>query len=78
MKSYDDLKSRLEAELSKAVTNHECEIAERHRTGEALATAVDRLQRFVLHGMIPEDITDEESGGNTTGAVESKQAGVAG
>ena len=66
MKSYDDLKSILEAELSKAVANHE---RERHRTGEALAEAVDRFQRFALHGMIPEDITDEEGGGNTIGRV---------
>jgi hypothetical protein len=75
MKSYDDMKSILEAQLSRAVTNHECEITERHRTGEALAVAVERLQRFVLHGMIPEDITDEES--EAIRSVECQRAGSA-
>jgi hypothetical protein len=61
MKSYDDIKSMLDAELGAAITAHERELLNRHRTGEALASARERYDRFTLHGMIPEDFAEDES-----------------
>ena len=60
MKSYDEIRSMLEAELEEAMTRHEGETLRRHHSGAALATAIDRYRRFVNHGIIPEDIADGE------------------
>jgi hypothetical protein len=51
----------LDAELGEAITAHERELLNRHRTGEALARARERYDRFTLHGMIPEDFAEDES-----------------
>jgi hypothetical protein len=60
MKSYDDIRSMLEAELEEAMTRHEGETLHRHHTGAALAEAIDRYRRFTNHGIIPEDIAEDE------------------
>ena len=58
--SYDDIKSILDAELGEATAAHERELLNRHRTGEALAKARERYDRFTLHGMIPEDLEEDD------------------
>jgi hypothetical protein len=60
MKSYDEIRLMLEVELEEAMTRHEGETMHRHHTGGALAKAIDRYRRFVNHGIIPEDIADDE------------------
>jgi len=49
-----------EAELEEAMTRHEGETLHRHHTGAALAEAIDRYRRFTNHGIIPEDIAEDE------------------
>jgi len=55
LKSYDQIKAALEAELREAKKLHEREILNRLVTRRAVRNAFKRLQRFALHGMIPED-----------------------
>ena len=59
MKSYDEIEAILDAALSDAMESHEREVLNRHRTGAALAAALDRYNRFTHHGMIPEDLSDD-------------------
>jgi hypothetical protein len=60
MKSYDEIRSMLEAELEEVMTRHEAETLHRHHTGAALAKAIDRYRRFVNHGIIPDDLADDD------------------
>jgi len=60
MKSYDEIRSMLEAELEEAMTRHEGETLHRHHTGAALIKAIDRYRRFTNHGIIPEDFDEDE------------------
>jgi hypothetical protein len=46
VKSYEDLKSILERELSEAIVLHEFERFDRQRTSEKLASAIEYLDRF--------------------------------
>ncbi len=56
MKSYDEIRDHLQAELERATYRHAREDSE--ESGEALKSAQDRYDRFSLHGMIPEDLAD--------------------
>jgi hypothetical protein len=60
MKSYNDIKFILENDLRKAAAAHECEVLDPVRTSEALAKSIERYDRFVLHGMIPEDFIEDD------------------
>ena len=61
MKSHDDIRFILDAELSEAVTAHERALQNQNLTGEAVAKARERYDRFVLHGMIPDDLRDDDA-----------------
>ena len=58
MRSYDEIKSLLEQRVDQALFRHKNEIKDRQRTSEELAQAIDTYDRFTLHGLIPDDITD--------------------
>lgn len=58
LKSYDEIKAILEAALNEASAAHEA--LNEHSTRELLAKAHERYTRFILHGMIPEDLSDED------------------
>ena len=60
MKSYDEITTILDTALTEAMEAHEHEVFNRHHTGAALAKALERYNRFTLHGMIPEDLNDDE------------------
>ena len=60
MKSYDEIKTILEAELEKAMANHDREALDRHRTGAALARALDHYNRFARDGLVPEHLSNED------------------
>jgi hypothetical protein len=60
MKSYDEIKTILEAELEEAKANHDREALDRHRTGITLARVLDHYNRFTLHGVVPEHLSDED------------------
>lgn len=60
MKSYDEIKAILEAELKEATANHDRESLDRNRTGAALERALDHYNRFTLHGVVPEHLSDED------------------
>ena len=60
LKTFDEIKATLESALEKAMVNHEREVLNPHHTGAALATALEHCNRFTLHGVIPEHISDEE------------------
>jgi hypothetical protein len=49
------------AELSEAVTAHGRALQNQHLTGEAVAKARERYDRFTLHGMIPDDLRDDDA-----------------
>ena len=59
MKSYGQIKAILEAELNRAIEEHEDETTEPGRTGAAVEWARERYERFALHGMIPEDFSED-------------------
>ena len=56
MKSYDEIRDHLQAQLDEATERHAREGSEETRT--AVESARDRYERFVLHGMIPDDLAD--------------------
>jgi hypothetical protein len=56
MKSYDQIRNRLQAELELATYRHAREDSEESK--DAVETAQERYDRFVLHGMIPDDLAD--------------------
>lgn len=58
MSAYDEIRSSLRAALEEAKVRHACEALDKRRTSVALARAIDRYDRFTLHGMIPEDFTE--------------------
>jgi hypothetical protein len=56
MKSYDEIREHLQAELDRAMELHS-----RENTTETqieLRMAQERYNRFALHGMIPHDISE--------------------
>lgn len=61
MKSYDNIRSILDAALSEAVTAHERGLLNKRVTGDAVVKARERYDRFVLHGMIPDDVGDDDA-----------------
>ena len=68
MSAYDEIQSSLRAALEEAMARHAREVLHRRRTAAALARAVERYDRFTLHGMIPEDFTENQ--GNSMGVPE--------
>ena len=46
MKSYDKIRSMLEAEVEEGMTRHEAETLHWHHSGAALAKAIDRYRRI--------------------------------
>jgi len=60
LKSYDEITAILDAALTEAMETHEHEVVNRHRTGAALANALERYNRLTLHGMIPEDLKEDD------------------
>ena len=59
MSPDDEIAAILDTALSEAMAIHEGEVLNRHRTGAALAQALERYNRFTRHGMIPEDLSDD-------------------
>lgn len=59
MKSFDDIRLLLEAELRAAMDAHEIESVYPHQTREAMVRAIDRYRSFVRHGLIPEDLSED-------------------
>jgi hypothetical protein len=71
---YDEIRSILGTELSKARTAHEREGVNRHSTGDALKRAGERYERFTLHGMIPDNFKEDGEGSwSWPGATPTKQ-----
>lgn len=62
MKSFDEIKSLLERELHVAMDARERDFLHQRQTSEAMLRAIDRYKRFVLHGVMPEDLADDEGG----------------
>jgi hypothetical protein len=60
LKSYDEIKAILDLELSDAMERHEREGLNWHHTGKLLAEALEHYNRFTLHGMIPEDLKEDD------------------
>lgn len=58
MSAYDEIRSILRAALEEARLCDAREVAHKGRTSAALARAIDRYDRFTLHGMIPEDFAE--------------------
>lgn len=56
MKSYDEIRDHLQVQLDEATERHAREESEETRT--AVESARDRYERFVFHGMIPDDLED--------------------
>ncbi len=56
MHSYDEIRAYLEAELVKAISANA--LNNQEETARNLASAQERHDRFVLDGMIPNDLTD--------------------
>ncbi len=54
---YDSIREHLERQLNEARALHERE--QRAESSHALNAARERYERFVLHGMIPEDLSEE-------------------
>jgi hypothetical protein len=57
MESYDEIKAYLQGELDKARKAHASEYFNRFEAGKKLRVSMERYDRFVLHGMIPADLT---------------------
>ena len=60
VKTYDEIRDTLDTALYEAIAAHENEVLNRHYTHKLLAEALDRYNRFILHGIIPEGIGDDE------------------
>jgi hypothetical protein len=58
MKCYEEVRSMLESAVREAAERHAAEMLDRQRTESLLAKAADEYERFTLHGMIPEDMTE--------------------
>jgi hypothetical protein len=56
MKSYDEIREHLQAELDNATAVHARE--NRPETEKDVLAAQERYERFSLHGMIPEDLAE--------------------
>ena len=63
MESYDEIKAYLQDELDKATQSYASEYVNRFEAGKKLRVSMRRYDRFVLHGMIPADLTHEDAGG---------------
>lgn len=61
MRSFDEIKSILENELITAIEANQREATHGHHSREAVTRAIERYKRFVEHGMIPEDLADDDS-----------------
>jgi len=61
VKSYDEIKALLGVALIDAVKIHEREELNPHDIGAAVAKALERYNRFTLHGMIPDDLREDDA-----------------
>lgn len=65
MHSYDEIKAHLERQLTEAMACHHEEALDRNRTAAAVARAQARLENFTLHGLIPEELSEDIIGGGS-------------
>lgn len=62
MHSYDDIKNLLEQRMHDAAERHQQESVNRRHTLEQFMRAHEVYEAFVLHGIIPEELSEDVDG----------------